>query len=101
MPIHPLDADVEDLTPQDYQIREVMLGKPTLNTARLMVTIGIKEVFRSLEQEGIELIMLHRQNEILKGYLAKVVGPLDPEHLEETLKEGIHLDPFLKACQQW
>ena len=44
---------------------------------------------------------LRRQNEILKGYLAKVVGPLDPEHLEETLKEGIHLDPFLKACQQW
>lgn len=37
----------------------------------------------------------------------EVVGPLDPEHLEETLntvlREGgaVHLDPFFRACQQW
>ena len=73
-----------------------------------MVRMGIKEVFRSLEQEGIELITLHRQNEILKGYLAKVVNPLDPEHLEQTLNVAlqkidggsVHLDPFLKVCQE-
>ena len=52
---------------------------------------------------------LRKQNEVLKGYLAKVVGPLDPEHLEETLNAtlerrdggGVHLNRFLKSCQQW
>ena len=58
--IPPLDADVESLGPQDYQIRDDMLGKPTLDIARLMVTMGIKEVFKSLEQEGVELITLRR-----------------------------------------
>ena len=51
----------------------------------------------------------HRKNEILKGYLAEVVGPLDPEHPKETLNGtlerrdvgGVQLDPFLNACQQW
>ena len=44
---------------------------------------------------------------ILKGYLAKVVGPLDHEHPKETLNtilregEGAQLNPFLRACQEW
>ena len=54
-------------------------------------------------------MMLHRKNEILKGYLAKVFYPLDPEHLKGTLNfalkrrdgGGVHLYPFLKAYQQW
>lgn len=49
MAIPPLQTDVEELTPRDYQIKEVMHGKPTLDTAKLMVTTRIKEVFRSLE----------------------------------------------------
>ena len=83
-----------------------MLGKPTLDTTKLMVTMGMKEVFRSLEQEGAELITLQRKNEILKGYLTEFVGPLDPKHPEDTLKAtierrdrgGLHLDPFSNAC---
>ena len=55
------------------------------------------------------LITLWKQNEILRGYLNELVGPLDPKNLKETLnatlekrdKENVHLDPFLKACQQW
>ena len=45
--------------------------------------------------------------EALKGYLSKVIGPLDPECPEETLnailKEGesMRLNPFLRACQEW
>ena len=66
-----------------------MLGKSTLETTKLMVTMGMKEVFKSLEQEGVELITLLRKNEILKGYLTEVFGPLDPEHLEETLDTTI------------
>lgn len=56
--IPPLHSNIEELDPWDYQIREVMLGKPTLVTAKLMVTIAIKEVFKSLEQEGEKLITL-------------------------------------------
>ena len=81
-----------------------MLGKPILDTLRLMVTLGIKEVFKSLEKEEAKVITLCRKNEILRGYLDKVVGPLDPKHPEETLNatlregEGVNLDPFFKAC---
>lgn len=104
----PPHIDVEELTPRDYQVREIVLGKPTLDTAKLLVTTGMKEVFKNLEQDEEELITLQKKNEILKGYLNEVVGPLDPEHPEETLnatlekrdKEAVQLDPFLKSCQQ-
>lgn len=66
-----------------------MLGKPTLDIAKQMVSIGMKEIFRGLGGEGSKLIMLQRQNEILKGYLAEVIGPLDPKHPEETLNATI------------
>ena len=46
--IPPLDVDVESLGPQDYQIRKVMLGKPTLDIARLMVIMGNKGGFQEL-----------------------------------------------------
>ena len=38
-----------------------------------------------MEQDEIEIQTLQRQVEILKGYLAEVVGPPDPECPEETL----------------
>ena len=63
-----------------------MLGKLALETTKLMVTTGMKEVFRSLEKDGAELITLRQKNEILKGYLSEVVGPLDLTNPEETLK---------------
>ena len=67
----------------------------------------MKEVFKSLEQEGAELMTLRRQNEILKGYLVKFVGSLDPEHPEESLNAGlkrrdgerVQLNTFLNAYQ--
>lgn len=84
--------------------KRVLLGRPTLDIARRMVTMGINEVFRDMEQKEIELRTLRRQIEILRGYLAEVVGPLDPNHPKETLntilREGgsVQSDPFLKAC---
>ena len=57
-----------------------------------------------MEYKEAKLQTLRRKNEILRGYLAKVVGPLDPNHPEETLNlvlgegGGVHLDLFLKAC---
>ena len=63
-----------------------MLGKLTLETIELMVTIGMKEVLRSLEQDGAELITLQQKNKFLKGYWGKKKFPLDPANIEETLK---------------
>lgn len=60
-----------------------------------------------MEQVEEEICTLHKQVEILQGYIDEVVGPLDHEHPEETLntilKEGgaVHIDLFLKAYQQW
>lgn len=72
-----------------------------------MVTMGIKEIMKNMGEDEIEIQALRRQVEILKGYLPKVLGPLDPERPEETLntilREGgaVHMDPFLRACQKW
>ncbi len=84
-----------------------MLGKPTWDASQLMVTMGIKEIMKNMGEDEMEIQALQRKVEILKGYLAKVVGPLDPKHPEETLntilREGgaVHMDPFLRACQKW
>ena len=53
--------------------------------SREEIGIGMKEVFKHIDQDRAELITLWRQNEILKGYLSEVVGPLDPTNPEETL----------------
>ena len=72
-----------------------------------MMSMGVKEVLKHMEQDEIQIQMLRRQVEILKGYLSEVIGPLDPERPEETLnsilKEGesTRLNPFLRACQEW
>ena len=100
--IPPENVDTEGLGAQDYQVKEVVLGRPTRDTTKLMVTMGIKEVLKKMEQDEEELCTLHRKIEILRGYLAKVVGPLDHKHPEETLntilREGVmHIDPFFKA----
>ena len=50
--------NIEDLTPKYYQIKEVFLGKPIVDTAKLLVTTGIKEVFRYLDQDESELLNL-------------------------------------------
>ena len=56
--IPPLYLDNKYLTPNDYHIKEVFPGKPTMDTTKLMVTIGIKEVFNHLEQDEFELLRL-------------------------------------------
>lgn len=74
-----------------------------------MITIGVKEVFRQLDGNESELVMLGKQNELLRGYLHEIVGTLDQDNLETTLsmalekkdKVNAQVDSFLGACQQW
>lgn len=59
-----------------------------------------------MDQDESKLITLHKKNELLRGYLRKVVGTTDIENLEITLVaklgrkgKGTQLDPFFEACQ--
>ena len=56
--IPPLHADNKDLTPKDYQIKEVLLGRPIVDTTKVLITRGIKEVFRHMDRDESELIIL-------------------------------------------
>ena len=68
-----------------------------------MMTMGVKEVIKHMEQEEVKLPTLQSEVKILKGYIAKVVCPLDPEHPKQNLNTilreggGVQLNPFLKA----
>ena len=103
--VPPGDTDVESLGPKDYQVKNVILGRPTRDASRLMVTMGVKELMKNMGEDEMEIQALQRHVKILKGYLAEVVDPLDPKRPEETLntflREGgaVHLDPFLRAYQ--
>ena len=98
---HPLEGvDADAVSLEDYEVKDIMLGRPTRDTARQMMTMGVKEVLKHMEQDDFEIRPLRRQVEILKGYLAEVVGHLDLEDPEETLNtilkegEGTRLNPF-------
>ena len=58
--IPPPHVDIEDLTPKDYQIREVLLGKPMVDTTKVLITMGIKEAFRHMDEDESKLVMLGR-----------------------------------------
>ena len=47
--IPPPHAYTEELTPKDYQIREIVFGRPTVDTKKVMITTSMKEVFRHVE----------------------------------------------------
>lgn len=42
-------------------------------------------MFRHLEKDEMELMKFRKKNEILKGYVKEVFGPLDPKNIEENL----------------
>ena len=73
------------MTPKDYQITKFLLGKPTVDTNKVMITIGIREVFRHFDDNESELIKLCKKNKLLRGYLHGIVGPLDQDHPKVTL----------------
>lgn len=83
--IPPSHADTKELTPKDFQIKEVILGKPTVDMVKILITMGLKNVFSHLDGDDSELIMLKNKNELLRGYLTKVVGPIDLDNLEISL----------------
>lgn len=61
------------------------MGRPIIDIAKVMITMGMKEVFRHMDQDEYELIVLRKQNEILRGYLHEIMGPIDLDNLKITL----------------
>ena len=53
-------ADVEPICVEDYEVKEIMLGRPTRDIARQMMTMGVKEVLKHMEQDEIEIQTLQR-----------------------------------------
>lgn len=49
--IPPPHAETKELTPKDYQMKEIILGNPTKETMKVLVTIGLKEVFKHMDQD--------------------------------------------------
>ena len=46
-----------------------------MDTAKVMITMGIREVFRHFDNNENELIKMRKENEILRGYLHGIVDP--------------------------
>ena len=52
----PLEGrDVEGLSVEDYELKDVMLGRPTQDSTQKMMTMGVKEVLKHMEQDEIKL----------------------------------------------
>lgn len=55
MALPPEGSDAEGLSLEDYELKDVMLGRPTQDSAQQMMTMGVKEVLKYMEQEESEI----------------------------------------------
>ena len=83
--ILPLHVDTKHLTPSGYQIKEELLRKPMVDITKVLITTNMKEVLKHMDRNVLELMMLLKQNDIMRGSLHGIVGPIDPDHLEIIL----------------
>ncbi len=80
---------------------------PTLDTTKVLITMSMKEVFKDMNRNEYDLLMLWKKHELMRGYLYGIVGPTDlgPMDLDVILEEKengmVQMDPFLQECQQW
>ena len=68
----------------------------------------VTKVFTHLDKDESELLTLRKYNELLRGYLNEVVGPIDLENLEIVLGATLErketralMDSFLDSFQEW
>ena len=83
----PPHGDVSVVQASDFQIQEVILGKPTKDIAKAMTTLGLKHILRQLDEGEEEIQFLRKQNEVLVTYIKEVVGPIDSTNPKITLKD--------------
>ena len=51
----PEGTDTDVVIFEDYEVKDVMLGKLTQDTARQMMSMGVKEVLKHMEQDEVEI----------------------------------------------
>ena len=56
----PEGTETDAVSFEDYKVKDVILGKPTRDTARQMMTMGVKEVLKHMEQDEVEIRTLRR-----------------------------------------
>ena len=54
----PESANADAISLKDYKLKDIMLGRPTRDTTQQMMSMGIKEVLKHMEQDEIEIQML-------------------------------------------
>ena len=53
---HPLEGTyVEAVSLEDYEVKDIMLEKPTWDSTWQMMTMGVKEVLKHMEQDETKL----------------------------------------------
>ena len=51
----PKGTNTDVVSFEDYELKYDMLGKPTRDTARQMMSMGVKEVLKHMEQDEVEI----------------------------------------------
>ena len=52
---HPPKGVDAAVSVKDYEVKDIMLGRPTRDTARQMITMGVKEILKHMEHDEIEI----------------------------------------------
>ena len=86
-------------------MEEVILGKPTKDTTKALITLGLKHIFKKVDEGEEEIQILRKQNKVLSGYVWEVVGPIhlvNPKialvaALEKQVLAPTPMDSFLEA----
>lgn len=74
-----------------------------------MITTVVKKVFKHLDRNESELVMLRKQIDLRRGYLHGAMDPIDLDNpkiyldaaLERREKGSVQIDSFFGACQKW
>ena len=56
--IPPPHGDVSTVQASNFEMQEVILGKPTKDTAKAMTSLGLKHIFRQLDEGEEEIQFL-------------------------------------------
>ena len=51
----PKGTHIDVVSLEDYEVKDIMLGRPTRDTARQMMSVGVKEVLKHMEHDEIEI----------------------------------------------
>lgn len=81
-----MDASVNEITPEDYVLKEVDLGEPTREGRKTLATLGLKNTLGFMNKDEEKIKALEEQNEAMKKFILKTAGLIDPNNPEASLQ---------------